>query len=82
MQEKRNGKQNIKCYVIYHITSHQLLRRYINCHITLHVTVKGSIVYKALKAKINILGKEPDPCRMLPDIASDKTYIVQKVADK
>ena len=48
----------------------------------LHVTAKGAIAYQTVQAKINVPGKRPVPCRMLLDTGSDKTYLVQKVADK
>lgn len=49
---------------------------------TLHIIAKGAIAYQTVQAKINIPGKEPVPCRMLLNSGSDKTYMVQKIADK
>ena len=48
----------------------------------LHVTTKGAIAYQTVQAKINIPGKDSVPCRMLLDTGSDKTYLVQKMAEK
>ena len=48
----------------------------------LHVTTKGAIAYQAVQAKINTTGKDSVPCRMLLDTGSDKSYLVQKIAEK
>ena len=48
----------------------------------LHVTTKGAIAYQTVQAKINIPGKDSVPCRMPLDTGSDKTYLVQKIAEK
>ena len=48
----------------------------------LHVATKGAIAYQTVQAKINIPGYDSVPCRMLLDTGSDKTYLVQKIADR
>jgi len=48
----------------------------------LHVTEKGAIAFQTVQAKINIPGKPSVPCRMLLDTGSDKTYMVQRIANK
>ncbi|XP_065069773.1 uncharacterized protein LOC135694821 [Rhopilema esculentum] len=48
----------------------------------LHAAPNGAIAYQTVQAKINIPGYDSVPCRMLLDTGSDKTYLVQKIADK
>eukprot|EP00795_Rhopilema_esculentum_P013887 gene13887-4838_t len=48
----------------------------------LHVATKGAIAYQTVQAKINIPGYDSVPYRMLLETGSDKTYLVQKIADK
>lgn len=48
----------------------------------LHVTTKGAIAYQTMQARINIPGYDSVPCCMLLDTGNDKTYLVQKMADK
>eukprot|EP00794_Sanderia_malayensis_P016438 gene16438-18073_t len=48
----------------------------------LHVTEKGAIAFQTVQARISVPGKPSVQCRMLLDTGSDKTYMLQKVANQ
>ena len=47
-----------------------------------HFSVKGTMAYQTVQAKVNIPEKPEVKCRMLLDTLCDRTYIHQSFADK
>eukprot|EP00794_Sanderia_malayensis_P019549 gene19549-21481_t len=75
-------KGNIKKKSGHHVSTCNPKETTVTTARNLHDTEKGAIAFQTVQARISVPGKPSVPCRMLLDTGSDRTYMLQKVANQ